>query len=51
MVSLKGFAEGESPRPTGIAVGDVSAQIDPIVLGEIEADAQAAARKKLFRGE
>ena len=49
--SLKGFAEGEGPRPAGIAVADVSAQIDAIVLGEIEADAQAAARQKIFRGE
>src|ERR1700745_2102187 len=49
--SLEGFAEGEGPRPAGIAVGDVSAQIDAIVLGEIEAAAKAASRQEIFRGE
>ena len=49
--SLKGFAEGEGPRPAGIAVGDVSAQIDAIVLGEIEAGAKAASRQDISRGE
>jgi hypothetical protein len=49
--SLEGFAAGEGPRPAGIAVGDVSAQIDAIVLGEIEAGAKAASRQEIFRGE